>query len=645
MTDPTPIQQRIDILANTQGAGEVSAALDKLKGQYEDEARQAELSARAAQRKEQQASRLADRLRTLTTSQAAYEKQARDGVQLDDKAVEVAKRRELQTDRLSRAIAREEDRQADVNRRMREAVETHRQFDDSGQKVQRRTDGMSSDMQLLGGRLGVAAGGFSLLAGSMVAGKGIEALMRGVEKATEDANERLEENIRLTNEAARATLNLHGLNLTFDQGNEELVTAFSNASGRDFAESAGLLTQFRSSTAALSREEQDKLFIEGLLPLAIATDGDLGPAAKFFGRISSLADDPTEIKNIIGLGVQLAGESDPSQFLDNAGELLVPGADAGLQPAETLSLLSYASGKIETSAARTQLRNILTRFQSDPDTQEKLAALGVPEGAGFYEQLEALSETDFGAEQAVDLVGVENSTILSALVSEYDTVESFRDQTVAAAGEGDLYGEFIQDLNDRSPRHRQALEDARLEQIRLNERRNDTDAQTIGRARKAVDIILDREVRAGRLSASAKKSRLEQFDSYTASPTFRAHVRGDLFAGRIDAAPGQDISGWIRDFPLEDLTADQIAESAASVIERNGFLTDVLPGGDSSTEVEISDYVRDTLRRRGEGNILDPDRDTLPPQSAAPQILNLGTLIINAGDPLFDDLNGRDRIG
>ena len=541
----------------------------------------------------------------------------------------------------------------------------------------------TNELDKMAGSVDGVTGGFASMVLQMSTGAGvITAAIAGIttyfhamNQAADDAIERLETILDKVQEATDATLELHAINLGYSEADEKLVSTFSKATGRSFQESARTLTRFRSANAALDKETQDKLFTEGLLPVALTTTGSLDPAAKFIGRISSITQDPEEIKNLIAYSVKLAGEADPSQFVGEAGELLVSGNASGLSPADTLSLLAFASGKFETAEAGTKPSNIITKFNADPATLEKLQGLGVDPNSDFFTKLNKLSSSGADQGQLVDLVGLEKYKVLQSLVDENATVQDFRQQTNDAVGGGDLIGDFIQDLITKSPNHARALKIAQQAQELADLERQDAErAQIFEIARGALEYELEKAVQDGTLDPSAKKARLGQFEKHFNNLDFRRHVRGDLNAGIVELTEEQkqllgDKSAI--SLPLNEITPQQIAESAAQAVEKNGVFTDLIQGGDRSDYVELSDQVRDAVNSPpnlpesvDQSSFLGPsetgqmfeqimraiearglatgNQPTIVVQRLS---INNGTSYQGLGNPLIDDLDGRDRLG
>lgn len=580
---------------------------------------------------------LYNRMTELTQAQQRHGAALKSGQPLSEDARASAQRRERQIQRLGRALGQYQDQQARANAQVRDSINAHRRYDDSGQAVERRSRSMGRTTQGLSQQLNAATFGIGGMVTGMMGASGLVAALQASDRAAEQTIERLEKIVELTNEAAKATLDLHAINLGFNQGDEELISSFSTATGRPFEESAKVITGFRSSTAALTREQQDELINNTLLPLALTTGGSIDPFAKFIGRASATTQDPKELNNLVLQSISLAGESDPAQFLGEAGQLLISGNAAGLDNAETLGLLAFGSSKLETSVARNQLRNVFKKLGSDPSAQEKLSGLGVDTSGGVLSSIRQLSERETKPEEIIDLVGLENSDILQTLVAEFDTAESFIDQNKQAIEGDDLARQFIEDLVSQSPQHARALQVAQQDQQIQSQERQDPNAQVVLLARNAIELQLEQAVQRGDLTASAKEARLKAFDSVIGRPNAGASARsrlGEDFRererlGQLD--PGED-DPRLR---TGEVTIEEIVEAAAGTIESGGLLSDLLPGGDQSTEIELSNFVRNEV---GRGPALPGRRGAQGGQTVIQKQVNVyGTVINNSGDPTNGD--------
>lgn len=583
--NPPPIQQRIEIDADTQGAEEVKRALGGVE----------------------EANEQADRA----------------------------------TDKATQSNKRNTDATRENANAQRDATTTTKATGSAQDDAAKKSDSFAGALN----RVTKAAA--SMFAGFL----GFDTIIRYFQALNEAARttvERLEQIADKANEAAQATLDLHAINLGFSPDDERIVSGFSQATGRSFQESAAALTRFRSSTASLSREEQDVLFQEALLPLALTTNGDINPASKFIGRISSITQDPEQIKNLVAQSVALAGEADPSQFLGAAGQLLVTGNAAGLSPADTLSFLGFLTRDFESAEASTGGRNIIDRLTANPEVLDKLRDLGVDSSGGLFSSLDQLAQRQTSQAEVIDLVGTENARFLTAAITGNDDLNTRRQQTADALQSGDLVGEMLADITGRSPRHARALQIAQQSQrLEALEREDAERAQVIRIARNAIEYQLEAAVQDGTLDASAKQARLEVFDGHVGNLNFRSHARGRLGSINIpgmeltpeqeaylDARYDEDDPRRNVKLPKSLLTPQQIAIAAAQSVESSGLLTDLVPGGNQSDFVELSDFVNEELRTGPQ----------LPGTVINQTIINdSGTKYIGAGDPLKDDLDGRLR--
>jgi hypothetical protein len=543
MADPDPIQQRIKIEADTSGAREASEATDQ------------------------------------------YQKQVEESGQAIDKATQSEERHEKAVDESTKA-----------KRDAKRATDDHSDAMKSGEQS---NESFGSTLSDLTRDLDKATFGLASMAGGFVGAGGLVAAFEAGNRAAEKTIERLQKIVDLANEAARATLDLHAVNQTFDEGEEKMVEALANMTGRDFGEMAGVLTQFRSSNAHLDRETQDQLIQGSLVPLMMSTDKDPSSLAKFIGRVSSTTSDPREINNLVNESISLAGEGDPSAYLGAAGELMVSGRSAGLEPAETLALLGFASGRFETAESKTMLRNVFSGLSADPVLRGKLAEMGISTDGDPLDIIRRMQAAGFESEQTVELFGKENAPIVDAMMAEMGTVNRFVEDTQAAVMGSDQANAYLQDLTKNSPRHANALKILQQQQqLQSLERRQAEQAQDYQIARNAVEFELEEAVQRGEIDASAKEARLKEFDRLASGgPDFRRRVRGTLR------------DKYSRDTPLDQIDYNDVLLEAADLVGKGGgLISDVLPGGNSSTAVPLREAVKESLETPPDLPTPAPDR-------------------------------------
>lgn len=483
----------------------------------------------------------------------------------------------------------------DTTRTTERAEQAQHKATDTMRDAGRETDETAHKQGLLGRVMGGVIGAIGGMVSGIVGVGGLVHAFRALNEAADEHIQRLEKIVELQNKAARATLDLHAINQTFDQGEEDFVQAFSNITGRDFTESAGVITQFRSANAALSREKQNELINRSLIPLALSTDQDLDALAKFIGRVAPTTSDPREINNLVTQSISLAGEANPAEFLGRAGELLVAGNAAGLDSAETLALLAFGSSKIETAQAQTQLRNVFKKLSADPQVRSRLEQGGVSVEGDPLDILRRLEVANPGPDQIVDLFGLENSDIVQAMLYEIDTVNRFVDETRSAVDGPDKATAFINDLVTKNPQAARALQIAQQEQAIEAEKRKDQSAQIIEIARNSLELELEKAVQAGDIETSVKNSRLEKFDELVGGVKGRNLAATYIGKGLIKPTPDQ--VGVPSDLLFHtDITTKQIVEAAAIKLE-TGHIGTLVPGGDSTKYIELSDPVRDAVNR------------------------------------------------
>lgn len=577
MTNPDPIQQRIEIEADTSGAQETQRALDGVRDATREGEQATEESTRATQQSEQAQRRAAGA--------------------------------------------------------MREAGD--------------EADKHANKQGLLGRTMNGVIGSITGMVSGFVGVGGLVAAFQAVLEAADQYIQRLEKIIKLQTDAARATLDLHAINQTFDQGEEDFVQAFANATGRDFAESAGVITQFRSANAALTRDKQNELINQSLIPLALSTDQDLGSLAKFIGRIAPTTSDPREINNLVTQSVSLAGEANPDEFLGRAGQLLVSGNAAGLDNAETLALLAYGSSKLDTSIASTQLRNVFKKLSADANVRGHLSQSGISVDGDPLDILRQIAASDLGGEQVVGLFGIENSDVVESILSEIDTVNRFVDETRGAVDGPDKANAFLRDLIEKSPRHAAAIQLAQLQQQVQEAQRGNERAQTFKVARTLIERELERAAAAGVIDQTTVATRLDYFDNNFAQlsnedvlrEVARGNVRLTDEQEKLLLALGYEPGDPRREYRIATLdpnlvTDAQRAEAAASRIEAGTYVSDLFAGGDESTRVELTDPLNQEL---GRGPALPGTTVNIEKQII---INKQGTDFIGARDPLEDDQDG-----
>ena len=98
-------------------------------------------------------------------------------------------------------------------------------------------------------------------------------------------------------------------------------------------------------------------------------------------------------------------------------------------------------------------------------------------------------------------------------------------------------------------------------------------------------------------------------------------------------------SGGVLHLPNDYITTEQILFGVSTELETGHIGTDLWPGGDSRTHVELSDHVG---RELGRGPVL-PGQSGGPTTVIQKQFNNYGTNIEGRSNPLIDDIDGRDR--
>lgn len=159
MADPKPIQQDIDIKANTKGATDVERALQSVEQATEKASKTSDKAASSDQKRKASINALEAEIKNLITEERSHQAALSRAGSATEQDEQATRERRQEIDRLSRSLAKLEDEQQHVNKEMRSSVDSHRQSTDS-------VDGLSGSMTGLVKGLGSL--GIALSAGSAV---------------------------------------------------------------------------------------------------------------------------------------------------------------------------------------------------------------------------------------------------------------------------------------------------------------------------------------------------------------------------------------------------------------------------------------------------------------------------------------------
>ncbi len=412
----------------------------------------------------------------------------------------------------------------------------------------------------------------------------------GLKKALEIINERVEAMIERLNTAAgkvndlaQATLDLHALSFEFNAEDQAFVESQVQRGGRAVKEVASANTAFKSATGHLNPQQQREIFHAAVTVPGMATNGGLAPLATFAARASRYESDPQKLANMMAAAVQQGGEPDPATLFEYGSQLLESGKQAGLEAEDTLGLLAFGSKGMPTAQAATHLRNVMLRLQLDANTGKVLRRYGVNE-AGFFDKLDALRQKDVSGADPVAMVGIENSGMLSSLLSNYDDVQRIQAEMDKAKGsESSIYGDFLQDMAEKSPQFRTRLKKMQEQQAEQNIMAADQQAMNAAVARSVVERHLRAAQGAGRLTPREVQRRLKYFD---------------------------DVIGRGGDPVLAARGLEVYPEEGFSLLPGVPYLEDMvrLPGSPIGTYVELDTPVREALRSGPQVTIINDNR-------------------------------------
>ncbi|MEM8493898.1 MAG: hypothetical protein AAF663_00750 [Planctomycetota bacterium] len=520
MANPEPIQ--LEIRGDYDGKPVEDAARDLNKLGQENQ------QVADAQRGHANESRqLRDELRSLLIEQNRAAKQTDASEKQTEQAAQAESDRRQRIDELSLSLARLEQEQEEVNAEMQRSVDRHR---DSRQSAGL----LSGAFGRLGDVVTKLIPGIGALA---LAQQSSQAAMRIHAETIEAANTRLERHIQLTTEAAKATLDLHALSFEFSEADEQFITQQQEISGRGRGEIAQSFISFKSATSGrLSPEEQRRTFEDLVTVPGLGTGGGIEGQAEFAARASGVVDDPVELRNLAALANRAAGEGNREAFLQAAAELLPTAQGLGVDPADTLSLLSVGTGVYGAPEAKTKVEQLMLRLLADPEVAKQLAEVGADTEGDIFQRIASLEGVDQG--QLSKIANTENIGLLNALIARPDELAKARRELNTYDDQGvDIYSDFLNDLYSQNPRAR-FVQIAQQQAASLTARgETNEDAAYTGAVRSTVENILDELVQNGRLDERSKNNRLERFDELVALG------QAPLDAAEYIEAPGRVVRG------------------------------------------------------------------------------------------------------
>lgn len=439
--------------------------------------------------------------------------------------------------------------------------------DDAGRAAKRNSGGFDE----LNSSVGMLAGRVSQLTLGLIGGAGLAKAMGFTQRQAEAMLQSLEQSAAAADKLVQAMLDLHALSFKYNPEDEQFVQREAESSGRPIDEVGSAYTGFKSATGHLNPQQQREIFHAAVTVPGMATAGGLAPLATFAARASRYESDPQKLANMMAAAVQQGGEPDPATLFEYGSQLLESGKQAGLEAEDTLGLLAFGSKGMPTAQAATQLRNVMLRLQLDANTGKVLRRYGVNE-AGFFDKLDALRQKDVSGADLVAMVGIENSGMLSSLLSNYDDVQRIQAEMDKAKGSASsIYGDFLEDMAEKSPQFRTRLKKMQEQQAEQNITAADQQAMNAAVARSVVERHLRAAQGAGKLTPREVQRRLKYFD---------------------------DVIGRGGDPVLAARGLEVYPEEGFSLLPGVPYVEDLvrLPGSPIGTYVELDTPVREALR-------------------------------------------------
>ncbi|MEM9881414.1 MAG: hypothetical protein AAF800_00670 [Planctomycetota bacterium] len=507
MADPQPIKQRIEIDADTSGVEQVVGGLDRVEKETQQTAQKTGTYA-------QQARQLREELLELATAEDRHARAVEAGAEETDEARRESEERHRAMERLAREIADVEDREERLNRELRASVDARRQAGDATDETGRRTGFMA-------GKLDDAAGAIKGMVAGMIGAEGINKLMEAYGARVDAANRYLEENIRLTREAAQARLNLAALSGAETPEDVAFLGQVARFAARDEGDVARLQAQFTSQFPQASEDDIRALVIE-TAAFSQGNDAALSEVAPGIAAIYRQTGNARTAANLLLKGVEQAGEVDPGRFADALSKFLtVSGTIGGLDPGEGVGYFAGGTG-IGLSADETVTALTASIYA--------LVGEGTPAGQEIRDR-EGIDNTDYRlalsqfAEAAaagrisraeIGTFGGDSAAPLLAALADPQQFAAFEAKAHEVDAAEELPGRLSTDVN------RGIFDSSRLQELNLligqfeegerAVRRRDERALEAEAARQALGEVLAERVSVGQLTPLASERITERYD-------------------------------------------------------------------------------------------------------------------------------------
>jgi hypothetical protein len=649
MADPKPIQQRIETTADTSGVEQTERALDGLKDATRDSARETGQAERAERSREQRLRSIRQRLEETVRAQDRYEQQIEQGTQATEEDQRAAQRRENRIRRLSSVLADEERVQRRTNEAVRDAATG------SAEAAQSQS--------LLTRIAGDATGQFAALATGLVGAGGVVAAYQQWISDIESAKEGLREQITLVRELAEARLNFVALQGVEDPETLRNLESAAAVSGRDPGEVFRVAGVFRSQFPNADAEEIQSL-IQEVSAAGQLTDAPLTDLAQGLSVLYRETGDTRASGNILQESIQQAGEAEPGRLAAEIGRFVGVGRQiGGLDTGQAAGFAAAGTGLgLPNEQATTGLRNVLfaIRGKGTPEGNELLNQLGIDREnviAALKQIAEQRAAGNITDAQLETLGGREAAPVFSALadptklenflasVSAVDRAQSFEGSIAADKAASLFEPGSIQAFNLLA---KQAESEAQ------SVRSNSTRAAQASAARAIVERELATQINEGNITEADRKAILEEFDTQIArgkSPAVAANYAEQTRAGvKSPRIPGLGVRLPLnpQQFFGTEFQAD--SDFLQDPVERGLEQGPRLPANGEEEPVDQSSFL-DPADRDGLADQIIRAMEARGINAGQQTVVRIDRLSINngtnyqaLGNPLYDHLDGRDRV-
>jgi len=597
MADPKPIQQKIDVKADTSGADQAERALDELKGATREAGQETEKATRATRQNED-----------------AMESSAR----------------------ATRRAGSETDKTAD------------------------KKGFLARTADALKGSIGSLVGGIIGFGGAVAA-------FQAWREEIEQTNQRLIENEQIVRRSAEARIDLVALRGFEDPEQIKELDRLAVFSGRSVGEAARLATVTQSILPDGTYTDDQRS--EFLQEVAIQGQTSSASLTEIAGAIYPLIVEgltARQASNLYQTGIKQAGEPDPAQFGQSAARFVSVGREVGgLDVGEAVGFAAGATGLgLDRSEAETGLKNLVLgiRTPNNEDSKALLERLNISDETDLQDALRIISESyaggDVSKQDLVNLSGREGLAVTLKLARE-ETLAAFTNRVSIVDAAEDLPGNIAaeQSANINKPGTIQGynLLAKQAEAGEAATRASDVKAARRSAAKKQLARLLTEKVKAGELSEADTVAIQTEFDYQLA--------QGKSIEAAIDIAEQQQ-SGVHADIPIPDgafkaslnrVNLNPLKFLGGTTRGQDDFLKDDLidrleEGPELPESVDQSsmiapadrdDMVNKIVRRLqaqgydiGQQTVIHVDRVSI----------NNGTNYQGLGNPLYDHLDGRDRV-